>query len=105
MVERVIRVSGKVKPGRYIYDAKTVLRKHGEAEFHAVGGSILSALKTADRLVELGYASLEQLQTESIEDTREGTSRVVGKLVITLRKTDNFETLDEEYKKQRAANQ
>ena len=101
MAERVIRISGRVRPGKYIFDAKAVLKKHGEAEFHAIGASIVSALRTADRLVELGYAVLSNLQTQSIEDTREGGSRLVGKLVITLKKSARFEALDEEFQKQR----
>ena len=103
MADHVIRVSGKVRPGKYIYDAKTVLRKHGQVEFHAIGGSIVTALKTSDRLVELGYATLAKVETQTLDDTREGSARIVGKLVVALQKTDRFEAIDEEWQKQREA--
>ena len=103
MAEQVIRVSSKVRPTRYIFDAKVVLCKHSQVELHAVGGSIVSALRTADRLIELGYASLARLQTERVEDARDDAARVASKLVVTLQKSDRFDVLDEEFEKQKAA--
>ena len=103
MADRAIRVSTKVRPTRYIFDVKAALRSHNEAELHAVGSSILTSVRTAERIMELGYASLENLETELVH-TRDEPPRAVGKLIITLKKTHDFDALDEEYRKQKDAN-
>lgn len=44
-----------------MYEAKEILAKTDRVELHAVGGSIVNALKTADRLSEFGYTKLESI--------------------------------------------
>ena len=100
-----IRVSSWGRPFNYIFQAKETLKKHGKAEFHAVGSSIVAALRAADRLNELGYTEVESICTESFEDNRSGTSKHVAKLRLTLTKSADFERLYEEFEKQRQSKQ
>ena len=102
MADCVVRVSAKAGHGKYIYEAKDMLKKHGKVDFHAVGRSIVIALKASDMLNEFGYTSLESIRTESFQDERDGETRSVAKLVISLRRTDQFDTLEEEFQKSRS---
>ena len=106
MTDHIIKVSSKVNPSRYIFEAKDLLAKHGKVEFHAVGGSITNALKTSERLTTFGYTKLEQLQTSLLDEPSEKGPSKAPKVVVLLSKTPDFESINakfEEEKKSKAS--
>ncbi|CAG9317818.1 unnamed protein product [Blepharisma stoltei] len=102
--DNTIKVSSKVRPGVYINEGKEKLKAFGTVAFHAMGNSITSAIKAADRLVSLGYGSIKKFETQRIETTdKEGGDKNVCKVILELKKSDNFEKISQEFEKTRQA--
>ena len=80
---------------------KKILEKHGTVVMNALGNATSIAVIAAENLVRNGYAEYDKLETKTIdvEQTRggrggnEGESRTSrkAKLLITLRKSKNFD--------------
>mmetsp|Transcript_9905 Transcript_9905/g.9823 ORF Transcript_9905/g.9823 Transcript_9905/m.9823 type:complete len:109 (+) Transcript_9905:14-340(+) len=100
--DNIIRVSAKNKPGTYVYEGKEKLKSHGTVSFHAMGSSITNAIRAAERLVSLGYGTMEKFETQKItSSTSEGEDKNVCKVVLELKKTADFEKISEEFEKQK----
>ena len=104
MADYIIKVSLKVNPSRYIFEAKEILSKHGKVEFHAVGGSITNALKTTERLTSFGYTKLESLQTSLLDEASEGRSNKAPKVIILLSKTPDFDSINAKFEEEKKGN-
>ena len=97
-----IKVSVKNRFVAYVFQTKEVLKTRETAELHALGNATVSALKTADMLISLGYATLQQFHTQTVQVTnRDGNEGTRPKVVLQLRKTADFDRLYEEFKNKR----
>ncbi len=79
---------------RIIFLAKEILNSNEKIELIASTGSAPAATRAADNLVRLGYVTFENIQTST--EIHEGR-RI--KLIITLKKTANFQKLYDENQK------
>ena len=98
-MDTIVRVSGKLTVGNCVNLAKRRLQSSAEAELHAVGYSILTALKAAARLQELGYISSSSFSTESLSES----DRQLSKVVVRLTKSPDFDRIHEEFVKSQQA--
>ena len=79
---------------RVMYLAKEILNSNEQINLIASTGSAPAATRAAETLVRLGYVTIENIQT--ITEIHEGR-RI--KLIITLKKTPNFQKLYDENQK------
>ncbi|CAG9310847.1 unnamed protein product [Blepharisma stoltei] len=99
----VLKVSSRPKHSRYIYEGKEALKKNPEVAFHAIGESVSNAVRAADSLIALGYATLERFETLSLDEKDfEGRPKRVYKVIIKLSRTSNFDALYQEFEKTKA---
>lgn len=96
------RISSRLKAVECISKGKEILNRDGRVAFHAIGNSIVNAVKAANRLVELGYADMQKFNTFSIDETFENQPRKVYKVIIELSKSAEFDRINEAYEKSRA---
>ena len=87
---------------KIIYLAKEMLLNSEQINLVSSTKSCPTAARAAETLVRLGYVTYANVQT--LTDVR--NDRRTTKLIITVKKTDNFEKLykeNEEFKKQKDA--
>lgn len=100
----VIRVSSKRPFSVFVMEAKQVLRKLETVELHAVGEAITYSVRVADVLGSNGYTTLQKFETTSIEENDyNGNPSRRAKVVIVLKRTQDFARLDAEFEQQREA--
>ena len=91
------------EPGkRIMYLAKELLIPNEKINIIATTKSSSVASRAAETLVRLGYVTFENIQT--LTEIRNGRRAI--KLIITLKKTSNFQKLydeNQEFKKQKEA--
>lgn len=92
-----IRVSLKKPIGAFIAIATETLERDGRCEIHGMSNAMAPAVQAAEKLVSLGYATMQSFQTSSVQ---EGSSSR-NKVVIALDKTPQFQQLYDEYKTKR----
>ncbi|CAG9333146.1 unnamed protein product [Blepharisma stoltei] len=98
--ESIIKVSVRNNPGTYIFEGKEKLKAKGSVSFHAIGGSIVNAVKASDRLVSLGYATLTKFETSCVDEKDfDGKPRKVYKVVLQLARTPEFDNIYEQFEK------
>ena len=100
-MDTIVRVSGKLTVGNCINQAKRRLESAPEVELHAIGFSILTALKAALRLEEFKYVSSSSLSTETVTDQ----DRPLHKVVVKLTRSPDFARIHEEFLKSQQATQ
>lgn len=104
MAEEVLKISSRPKPNRYIYEGKEALKKGATVSLHAIGESVSNAIRAADSLIQLGYATLERFETLTLDETDfEGKPKKVYKVIIILARTSNFDALYQEFEEQKAS--
>ena len=103
-----INVSNIKNSSFYVYLAKKTLEQHNELVLHALGNATTISVIAAENLVKNGYATYISLETKTIEveESRRGRNRrgnnapadgkpprlvKRAKLLITLKKSPNFE--------------
>ena len=94
-MDATVRVSGRLTVGSCVNFAKNRLQSAEEVQLHAVGFSILTALKAATRLEELKYVSSSSFSTETV--TEDG--KPLFKVVVRLVKSPEFDRVSEEFAK------
>mmetsp|Transcript_32134 Transcript_32134/g.31884 ORF Transcript_32134/g.31884 Transcript_32134/m.31884 type:complete len:109 (+) Transcript_32134:41-367(+) len=101
--DNTIKVSAKSNPGSYIFEGKEKLKSKGSVAFHAIGGSIVNAVRASERLIDLGYATLTKFETSCIDEKDfNGQPRKVYKVVLQLARTPDFDSIYEEFERKRA---
>ena len=109
-----INVSNRKNQSLYVYVCKKILEKHGSVVMNALGNATSIAVIAAENLVRNGYAEYDKLETKTIdvEQTRgrggnEGETRTSrkAKLLITLRKSKNFDENMRKFNEIREENQ
>ena len=100
----IINVSVKRNFAFYVFLAKKYLETFETVEFHSLGQSCPLAVQAAENLAWHGYATLERIYTDTISvDRQDGTSGSKAKLFITMKKTKEFDKLNADWEKERAA--
>ena len=101
--EGVIRVSSKAPHAASVSAAKAQLQGRSEVQLHGLGEAITNAIRAADLLISLGYATLRKFETQTLVEPNEaGVPRKHAKVVITLAKAATFNTALEEFEKSRS---
>ena len=112
-----INVSNRKNSSLYVNVCKKVLQKYDTVVLNALGNATTIAVIAAENLVRNGYADYQHLETKTIdvEPTRragkEGetpgasSSRPKAKLLITLKKSKNFQANLEKFNSIREENQ
>ena len=97
-----LRVAEYDHPKKVIYLTKELLLSSEQINLVASTSSAATASRAAETLVRLGYVTYANIQTVTdVKNDRRST-----KLIITLKKTNNFEKLykeNEEVRKQKEA--
>ena len=100
----IINVSVKRNFAFYVFLAKKYLETFETVELHSLGQSCPLAVQAAENLARHGYATLERIYTDTISvDRQDGTTGSKAKLFITMQKTKEFDRLNAEWEKERAA--
>ena len=100
----IINVSVKRNFAFYVFLAKKYLETFETVELHSLGQSCPLAVQAAENLARHGYATLERIYTDTISvDRQDGTTGSKAKLFITMKKTKEFDKLNAEWEKERAA--
>ena len=97
-----INVSNRKNSTLYVYICKKVFEKFDTCVLNALGNATSIAVIAAENLVRNGYAEYEKLETKTIEidsnrrgqgEVKEGENktRQKAKLLITLKKSANFD--------------
>ena len=117
-----INVSNRKNQSFYVYLCKKTLEKYDSLELHALGNASTVSVIAAESLVKNGYAEYEKLDTETIEveeqrrggrdnkeqeetEDKEGENKddqrkvKRAKLLITLKKSKDFDLNMEKFKK------
>ena len=103
MESNQVRVSLKKSFTAFVFSAKEVLKQFDTVEIHALGEAATNAVKAADTLVSLGYASFERFDTLTINEAdHTDVMRRRFKIIIELKKTPDFDQLYEEFSKKKA---
>jgi hypothetical protein len=93
-----VRVSSNRPTGFHINIAKSVLKDSQTVSLEGLGMASTIALKTANKLIDFGYATLGRLETGHFGSQKTGTSR----LTVVLERSDEFFEKIDEYEKARA---
>jgi|688.fasta_scaffold761530_2 hypothetical protein len=105
MEQNTVRVSSRRIYTLYVYEVKEKLKTSSQVELHGLGEAITNTVRAAEMLCSLGYATMEKFITLTVtENTDSDTDRSArkSKVVISLKKTSEFDRLYEEYEKTRA---
>mgnify|MGYP001002735780 FL=1 len=101
-----INVSNRKNKSFYVFLAKKILEKHDDLVMNALGNASTISVMAAESLVRNGYAEYAKLETQTIdvEQNRGGrkggkegdaeapkTTQRVSKLLITLKKSKDFD--------------
>lgn len=98
----IIRVSSKKSLGSLINLTKTGLKENDSAELQAIGGSIQTAIKVAEAMINLRYTTLQKFETSMLEEAGEnGNIRRIAKVAIRLGKAASFDEAEAEFEKKR----
>jgi len=98
----VVRVSTKRTPQFYIYLVKELFHKNNfdVVQLHGAGNTcVVSIARVVNTLTKRKYVAVARIKTGTIQG-REGTK--IGKFIVHLTKTDEFETIYDEFAKERA---
>ena len=97
-----INVSSKRNFTFYVFLAKKYLEDFETVELHSLGQSCPLAVQAAENLARHGYATLEKIYTDTISvDRQDGTTGSKAKLFITMRKTKDFDKINQDWEAQR----
>eukprot|EP00831_Metopus_contortus_P040204 TRINITY_DN314_c0_g1_i4.p2 TRINITY_DN314_c0_g1~~TRINITY_DN314_c0_g1_i4.p2 ORF type:complete len:153 (-),score=26.29 TRINITY_DN314_c0_g1_i4:26-484(-) len=88
-----LTITGRRNPGFYVFVGKKTLANYPTIELHALGTAMSVAVSAADMLISFGYATLKKTTVENIELVRGEGAVKRTKLVITLAKSANFNSL------------
>ena len=98
-----IRVNIKQTYTAVVYRAKEMFAQQETLSLHALGEATSTAIKASEMLVSLGYASMEKFETLTInEPDRQGVPRRRYKVILELKKTPDFDRINEEFKSSKA---
>ena len=101
-----INVSNRKNKSFYVFLAKKILEKHDDLVMNALGNACTISVMAAESLVRNGYAEYAKLETQTIDveqnrggrkGSKEGdaeapkTTQRVSKLLITLKKSKDFD--------------
>ena len=96
MSDSLLRVNGRMHFRHVINRSKIMLEEQGEVRLEGVGISTSSLSVATERLVTLGYATLESINSELLTEDRRAV-----KLVAHLKKASTFDQAIEEFRKKR----
>ena len=83
----------------YVGASKEILKDTGNVELHGLGEATANAVRAAEMLCSLGYATLDKFETLSVsEPDRAGISRNRNKVIIKLSKSAGFEKAYNDFK-------
>lgn len=104
MEQNTVRVSSRRVYTLYVYEVKEKLKTSSQVELHGLGEAITNTVRAAEMLCSLGYATMEKFITLTVTENTENSDRLArkSKVVISLKKTPEFDRLYEEYEKTRA---
>lgn len=86
-----VRKSTKLNQGLFL--CKLILKKHGTVQIEGMGECISLVSKFSQILTKHGYAATEFIRSENVE--REGRKEINPKLIISLKKSAEFDKLTE----------
>ncbi|OMJ76954.1 hypothetical protein SteCoe_23581 [Stentor coeruleus] len=90
----------------YVGASKEILKDTNSVELHALGDATANAIRAAEMLCSLGYATLEKFDTLSVsEPDRSGVSRNRTKVIIKLSKAIGFDKAYNDFKSSRPTKQ
>lgn len=90
----------------YVGASKEILKDTNTVELHALGDATANAIRAAEMLCSLGYATLEKFDTLSVsEPDRAGVSRNRTKVIIKLTKAAGFDRAYNDFKNSRPTKQ
>ena len=101
--DNVIRVGVRRNWTFYTFLAKKLFTEHETVCFHALDTAITNAVEAAECLVKNKYATMQKIETKSIDmDRRAGGTIKKAKIVIELTKSEDFQKIYDEYDKERS---
>jgi Alba len=90
----------------YVGASKEILKEKGSVELHGLGEATANAVRAAEMLCSLGYATLEKFETLSVsEPDRAGVNRNRNKVIIKLSKASGFDKAYNDFKISRPTRQ
>ena len=97
MEKKEYRVSGQENPGRAMFHIKEMLQSNDKMDITSGTRSSEIAVRAATTLERLGYITIENIQT--LTNIEEG--KRINKLIISVKKTANFDKLFKEHEEER----
>lgn len=100
-----VRVSSRRAYTLYVYEVKEKLKVSSQVELHGLGEAITNTVRAAEMLCHLGYTTMDKFETTTVtENTKYDHDKTTSKskVIITLKKSAEFEKLFEEYENTRA---
>lgn len=87
-----VRKDSRLNQGLFL--CKVILKKHGSVQIEGMGETVSLVAKYGQLLAKNGLATIESISSESV--TFEDKRQVNPKLIITLKKSANFDKLTED---------
>ena len=101
-----INVSTKKNPNFYVFLGKKYLEVNETVELHALGNAVSISVIAAENLVRNNYATFQSIVTKTITVTgNKGGDNKKAKLLITLKRGDEFFENMEKFNKVREENE
>mmetsp|Transcript_133597 Transcript_133597/g.188788 ORF Transcript_133597/g.188788 Transcript_133597/m.188788 type:complete len:127 (-) Transcript_133597:36-416(-) len=98
----IIRVGVRRNWTFYTFLAKKLFQEFETVELQALDSAITNAVEAAECLVKNEYATTEKIYTDSIDMERKYGGKIKkAKIFITLKKSENFQSIYEAYEKER----
>lgn len=86
-----VRKSSRLNQGLFL--AKLIIKKHDKIQIEGMGECISLAFKFSQILSKNGYATIEKIHEENVEEKDRERSGINPKISITLKKTAQFDEL------------
>ena len=94
-----INISNRKEAPLYVFICKKCFEKYDTVVLNALGNATTVAVQVADNLVRNGYATYDRIETKYINPDQKGDktdgdasrARQKAKLLVTLRKSKDFE--------------
>lgn len=87
-----VRKNSRLNQGLFL--CKLIMKKHGSVQIEGMGETISLVAKYGQILAKNGFAVLETISSENVE--LENKKQVNPKLIITLKKSADFDKLTED---------
>jgi hypothetical protein len=87
-----VRKNSKLNQGMFL--CKLIMKKHGTVQIEGMGETVSLVAKYGQLLTKNGFAVVQSINSENVD--LEGRKQINPKLIITLKKSADFDKLTED---------